>query len=65
MAVRGRWGEYDGLEVQVWLKRWGVVDQVATAYSPKSNGAAERLNRTSLDIARTMFLHLWSPRIKL
>ena len=47
-------GEYIGVEFQNWIKARRIVHEITTAYSPESNGSAERLNRTLLDMARTM-----------
>lgn len=58
-------GEYIGDEFKSWLQRRGIIHEVTTAYSPESNGAAERLNRTLLDMARSMMLHLEVPRLEL
>lgn len=49
-------GEYIGNDFQERISRRGIVHEVTTEYSPESNGAAERLNQTLLDIARTMIL---------
>jgi hypothetical protein len=47
-------GEYVNADVSEWLKSKGVVSQLTVPYSPESNGAAERLNRTLLDRIRTV-----------
>ena len=39
-----------------WLAAKGILHELTSAYSPESNGKAERLNRTLLDMARTMLL---------
>lgn len=39
---------------QNWIKQLGMVCEATTAYSPESNGRAERLERTLIDMARTM-----------
>lgn len=63
-------GEYVGHQLQDWFKRRGIMHEVTTAYSPESNGSAERLNRSLLDMARTMMLsgvdvkeELWAEAI--
>lgn len=48
---------YVGHQFQNWLKQRGIVHEVTTAYSPKTNGCVERLNCTLLDIARTMLVN--------
>ncbi|CAI7832260.1 unnamed protein product [Closterium sp. NIES-53] len=35
-------GEFLGAEFQSWLKRHGIKQQLTTAYTPQSNGVAER-----------------------
>lgn len=49
-------GEYLGKELQTWLKSRGTSHELATAYSPESNGRAERLNRTLLDMATSAMI---------
>lgn len=39
-----------------WLSERGTVHELSSAYSPESNGKAERLNRTLMEIARSMLL---------
>lgn len=51
-------GEYLSTPLKKWLKERGTHHEVTTAHSPKSNGAAERLNRTLMDMAQTMMLTL-------
>ena len=47
-----------GSEYQATLKTFliekGIASDITTHYSPESNGISERLNRTLLDMARTM-----------
>jgi len=49
-----RGGEFTCEPLQDWMVEKGMRQQLAIAYSPQQNGAAERLNRTLLDRARTM-----------
>lgn len=65
MTRHGWEGEYVGNEFQAWLKPRGIVHEVTTACSPEFSSAAERLNNTLLDMARTMLLHLGNPKTKL
>lgn len=39
--------------MQPWLPTGGIFHEITTAYSPESNGRAERLNRTLMDMARS------------
>lgn len=48
--------EYIGCDFQNWVTQRGVVQALTTAYFSESDGSAERLNRTLLDIARKMLL---------
>lgn len=43
-------------EFKDWIKQHGIMYEVTTAYSSESNGTAEGLNWTLLDIARTVLL---------
>lgn len=49
-------GEYISDTFSEWLKERGIIHEITTAYSPESNGRAERLNRTLIDMARSMLL---------
>lgn len=49
-------GEYIGSEFSQWLKLNGIHHELTTPYSPESNGHAERLNRTLIDMARCMMI---------
>ena len=39
-----------------WLQERGIEAQPTAGYSPSQNGAAERLNRTLVELARAMLL---------
>lgn len=41
-------GEYTSTEFKGFLREQGIVQELAAAYSPQQNGAAERLNRIIL-----------------
>lgn len=45
-------------QFQNWLKEKGIFHELSSPYSPESNGKAERLNRTLLDMARTLMMDL-------
>lgn len=47
-------GVYVGHQFGMWLSQRGIIHEVATAYSPESSGSPNRLNRTLMDMARTM-----------
>lgn len=46
------------MDSQKWLSSRGIVREVTRAYSPESNGGADRVNRALLDMARTMLLEM-------
>ena len=47
-------GEYTSNEFQNYLEQNGIVHQPTVAYSPQQNGVAERMNRTLMDLVRSM-----------
>ncbi|CAI7841901.1 unnamed protein product, partial [Closterium sp. NIES-54] len=51
-----RGGEFLGTEMTAWLKKQGIQRKLTTAYTPQSNGVAERANRTILETARTLLI---------
>ncbi|CAI7861767.1 unnamed protein product, partial [Closterium sp. NIES-54] len=53
---RSRGGEFLGAEMTAWLKKQGIQRELTTAYSPQSNGVAERANRTILETARALLI---------
>lgn len=60
---KGKWlrsdggGEYISRTFTEWLGDRGIIHETTTAYSPESNGRAERPNRTIFDMARSMLIH--------
>jgi transposase InsO family protein len=56
-----RGGEFLGEELQGWFKEQGIQHQLTQAYSPQSNGLAERSNRTLIEVARTLLLGAGLP----
>ncbi|CAI6000269.1 unnamed protein product [Closterium sp. NIES-65] len=52
-----RGGEYMGKDLESFLEDKGITHQLSVAYTPQQNGAAERLNRTLIDLARAMLAH--------
>ena len=48
--------EFLSKQVIDWLKAKGIQQELSPPYSPESNGKAERLNRTLIDMARTMLM---------
>ncbi|CAI7914499.1 unnamed protein product [Closterium sp. NIES-53] len=53
---RDQGGEFFGAEMTAWLKKQGIQRELTTAYSPQSNGVAERANRTILETARALLI---------
>ncbi|CAI7875214.1 unnamed protein product [Closterium sp. NIES-54] len=51
-----RGGKFLGAEMTAWLKKQGIQRELTTAYSPQSNGVAERANRTILETARALLI---------
>ncbi|CAI7847886.1 unnamed protein product [Closterium sp. NIES-53] len=61
-AIRSdRGGEFLGAEFWGWLKRHGIKQQLTTAYTPQSNGVAERANRTNIEGGRTILVDSGLP----
>ncbi|CAI7876331.1 unnamed protein product [Closterium sp. NIES-53] len=52
-----RGGEYMGKDLESFLEDKGITHQLSVAYTPQQNGAAERLNRTLIDLAGAMLAH--------
>ncbi|CAI7913073.1 unnamed protein product [Closterium sp. NIES-54] len=51
-----RGGEFLGAEMTAWLKKQGIQRKLTMAYTPQSNGVAERANRTILETARALLI---------
>ena len=49
-------GEYTGREFQEYLKAEGVRHELTVPKTPQQNGVAERLNRTLVEMIRTMLV---------
>ncbi|GJS73707.1 retrotransposon protein, putative, ty1-copia subclass [Tanacetum coccineum] len=47
-------GEYISQEFKDYLKACGIVQQLTLPYTPQHNGVSERMNRTLLDMVRSM-----------
>ncbi|CAI7904110.1 unnamed protein product [Closterium sp. NIES-53] len=61
-AIRSdRGGEFLGAEFRSWLKRHGIKQHLTTAYTPQSNGVAERANRTIIEGGRTILVDSGLP----
>ncbi|CAI7868683.1 unnamed protein product [Closterium sp. NIES-53] len=54
-------GEFLGAEFRSWLKRHGIKQHLTTAYTPQSNGVAERANRTIIEDGRTILVDSGLP----
>ncbi|CAI7801948.1 unnamed protein product [Closterium sp. NIES-53] len=50
-----------GGEFRSWLKRHGIKQQLTTAYTPQSNGVAERANRTIIEGGRMILVDSGLP----
>ncbi|MCP4492594.1 MAG: DDE-type integrase/transposase/recombinase [Gammaproteobacteria bacterium] len=50
-------GEYVSRDFEAYLKKSGIQVERSAPYCPQQNGAAERLNRTLVEMARTMLHH--------
>ncbi|CAI7771264.1 unnamed protein product, partial [Closterium sp. NIES-54] len=61
-AIRSdRGGEFLGAEFRSWLKRHGIKHQLTMAYTPQSNGVAERAKRTIIEGGRTILVDSGLP----
>ncbi len=47
-------GEYLSNEFEEYLREHGIQHQFTVAYTPQQNGVAERMNRTVMDLVRSM-----------
>ncbi|CAI7884660.1 unnamed protein product [Closterium sp. NIES-53] len=52
-----RGGEYMEKDLESFLEDKDITHQLSVAYTLQQNGAAERLNRTLIDLARAMLSH--------
>ncbi|CAL2255491.1 unnamed protein product [Prunus armeniaca] len=50
----GRGGEYTSIEFLQFCEEIGLERQLTVAYSPQKNGVAERKNRTTVEMSKTM-----------
>ena len=57
-----RGGEYLSEGLQSYFKHQGIVHEMTAAYTPHQNGVAERFNRTSLDLVRSMLHQMKVPK---
>ena len=55
-------GEYITNDFQKWLKARGIHYEVMNANTPQENGVAEQLNRTVLEMVRTMMFDSKLPK---
>jgi len=63
-AIRSDNGsEYLSSDFQSIINEFGILHQRTMIYSPQQNGVAERLNRTIMDMTRTMLVDSNLPKI--
>ena len=55
-------GEYISREFKSYLEDRGIHHQLTIAYTPQQNGVAERMNRTLIDLVRSMLHHASMPK---
>ena len=62
-------GEYVGNDIIEFCKHRGIVHEYTIPYTPQQNGVAERMNRTLMEMARSMLYHanlekeLWAEAV--
>ena len=54
-------GEYTSKEFESYLKENGITHQLSVPYNPAQNGVAERMNRTIMELTRSMLSHARMP----
>ena len=55
-------GEYLSTTFKSFLLEHGISHQLTVAYTPQQNGVAERINRTLLNMVRSMLHHKSLPK---
>jgi hypothetical protein len=61
--------EFINAEIRNITQRYGIIHQKNVSYTPKQNGAAERENRTIVELARTLLqdsglpMNLWAKAV--
>jgi hypothetical protein len=55
-------GEFCNKELKLYFAERGIIHQVTAPYSPQSNGAAERLNRTLVEKVRALLAESGVPK---
>nr|GEW68128.1 hypothetical protein [Tanacetum cinerariifolium] len=53
-----RGGEYISQKFKDYFKACGIVQQLTPPYTPQHNGVSKRINRTLLDMVRSMMNHI-------
>jgi transposase InsO family protein len=54
-------GEYMNSELQTWCTERGITQDITNPHTPQMNGVAERLNRTLMDVVRTVLYQSGLP----
>ena len=55
-------GEYTAKRFQEYIKAEGVRHELTLPKTPQQNGVAERLNRTLVEMVRTMLIESYADR---
>ena len=50
-------GEYTGDDFENCLSEHGIIHETSLPYTPQQNGVSERMNRTVVEMARTLLIH--------
>lgn len=53
--------EYVGKGFQTVCKKFGIIHELSAPYTPEQNGVAERMNRTLVELARSMLYSMNMP----
>ena len=54
--------EYVKKDVSIFCSKNGIIHQTSCSHTSQQNGVAERKHRHSLDVARTLMIHMSLPK---